>query len=320
MTGHPHETSDANSRLRNADGPIVKVLEILVSLAYVVYDAVTQDPPGTGTTALIVVTCLGEVVLIYQECRTVYKYGGRKVRTMSPEPSPYTPNPNPATLRVYSDDEDAEPKEAKEEKKKKKKKKKADRDEDEAEAGKAKDKDDKKKKNEDSDDEDAEIEVEKQRLVEEAAVYVRIVGAVEEDGSTPKTIANGDYAKTGDVANGRAVYVKVADAARGMWYDTGGKWNCGTMKNVGKPIGYACVKTAAASPERAAGAVWRVSMGAGKWVDQTGVVVTAVTEADEKEEKKKAKDKDDKKKKKKEDSDDEDAVLKEENPLGNLEM
>ena len=58
-----------------ADGPIVKVLEILVSLAYVVYDVATTDPPGTGTTALIVITCLAEVVLIFQECHTVYKYG-----------------------------------------------------------------------------------------------------------------------------------------------------------------------------------------------------------------------------------------------------
>ena len=88
--------------------------------------------------------------------------------------------------------------------------------------------------------------------IAEAAAYVRIAGAVEEDGSTPKTIANGDYAKTGDVANGRAVYVKVGDAARGMWYDTGGTWKCGDMKNVGKTIGSACVTTAAASPRRVA--------------------------------------------------------------------
>ena len=71
-----------------ADGPIVEVLEILVSLAYVVYDAVTQDPPGTGTTALIVVTCLAEIFLIYQEYLTIYKYGGLKVRSMSPECTP----------------------------------------------------------------------------------------------------------------------------------------------------------------------------------------------------------------------------------------
>ena len=97
MTKRHHGESDAKG---GADGPIVKVLEILVSLAYVVYDVATTDPPGTGTTTLIVVTCLAEVVLIFQECRTVYKYGGLKVRTVSPEPSLYTRNPKPLTLRV----------------------------------------------------------------------------------------------------------------------------------------------------------------------------------------------------------------------------
>ena len=116
--------------------------------------------------------------------------------------------------------------------------------------------------------------------IAEAAAHVRIAGAVEADGSTPRANVNGDYARTGEVVNGRAVYVKVGDAVRGLWYDTGGAWRCGTMKNVGKATGYASVMTAAASPEQAAGAVWRVFMGAGKWVEQAGVVATAVTEAD----------------------------------------
>ena len=89
---HDHHQRNVDAK-GGADGPIVKVLEILVSLAYVVYDAVTQDPPGTGTTALIVVTCLAEIFLIYQEYFTIYKYGGLKVRSMSPEPSPCTPKP-----------------------------------------------------------------------------------------------------------------------------------------------------------------------------------------------------------------------------------
>ena len=52
------------------------------------------------------------------------------------------------------------------------------------------------------------------------------------------------------------------------------------MTDVGKTIGSASVTTAAASPERAEGAVWRIKTGAGKWVEQAGVVATAVTEAD----------------------------------------
>ena len=100
LTRYDHGRSDTNSRRGGADGPKAKVLEILVQLAYVVYDAATQDPPGPGTTALIVVTCLAEVVLIFQECHTVYKYGGLKVRTVSPERVPAPRNPTPLTLRV----------------------------------------------------------------------------------------------------------------------------------------------------------------------------------------------------------------------------
>ena len=88
MTGYDHDKSDAKG---GVDGPIVKVLEILVSLAYVVYDAVTQDPPVTGTTALIVVTCLAEIFLIYQEYLTIYKYGGLKERVVSPQQESQAP-------------------------------------------------------------------------------------------------------------------------------------------------------------------------------------------------------------------------------------
>ena len=44
-----------------------KTLELTASLAYVVYDSVTQDPPGEGTTVLIVIACLGEAGLILFE-------------------------------------------------------------------------------------------------------------------------------------------------------------------------------------------------------------------------------------------------------------
>ena len=54
---------------------IIKGLEFLLALAYIVYDAATVDPPGTGTTALIVVTCLIEVLFIYGEYLLVVWYG-----------------------------------------------------------------------------------------------------------------------------------------------------------------------------------------------------------------------------------------------------
>ena len=87
------------------------------------------------------------------------------------------------------------------------------------------------------------------------------------DSSTPKAIV---YAKT------VVVYVKMRDAARGIWYDIGGKWNCAIMKGVGQAEGQAIVT---ASPEWAAGVVWRVSL-EGKWVLQSGMAATAITEAD----------------------------------------
>lgn len=99
------------------------------------------------------------------------------------------------------------------------------------------------------------------------------------DGSTPFAAVHGDYAKTGAVANGRAVYGKVGFAKRAMWYCTvqGGKWVCGTLDNLGTHNHYASVLTAAASPERTAGAVGEVYIG-GKWIGHEAVAATAVSE------------------------------------------
>ena len=120
-----------------------------------------------------------------------------------------------------------------------------------------------------------------------ATEHVRIAGAVTADGSSPKASVNGDYARTGRMANGRAVYRKVGDAERGLWYDAAdGRWICGFWSDVGTPIGYAELTTAADSPERAAGAVWGVLPGPGtvpkdgEFVEQAGVAATAVTEAE----------------------------------------
>jgi hypothetical protein len=154
---------------------------------------------------------------------------------------------------------------------------------------------------------------EEQRAEDErrmAADYVRIAGAVDADGSTPDEgdyCYYGDYAKTGAVANGRAVYAKVGDADMGMWYENAftihskrvvngffgtvsdqthrvydtakGYWRCGNMKNVGTTTGYAFVSAlaSASSPELAAGDVWTVLVGE-KWVKQAAVAAAAVSE------------------------------------------
>jgi len=53
---------------------MVKLLELALCLAYIVYESPTTEPPPGETTALIVVACLAEVLLICFEGYTVFKY------------------------------------------------------------------------------------------------------------------------------------------------------------------------------------------------------------------------------------------------------
>ena len=45
-------------------GLVCKILNVIVSLAYVIYDAYTQYAPGTGSLVLVVLACLSEVFLL----------------------------------------------------------------------------------------------------------------------------------------------------------------------------------------------------------------------------------------------------------------
>jgi len=54
-----------------------KLLEIALCLAYIVYGTATTEPLGPGTTALIVVACLAEVLLLCFEGYTVCKYDAK---------------------------------------------------------------------------------------------------------------------------------------------------------------------------------------------------------------------------------------------------
>jgi hypothetical protein len=53
---------------------VVKMLEIVLAFAYVIYDAATTEPPGVGTTVLVVVACLAEVLLVCFEGYTVFAF------------------------------------------------------------------------------------------------------------------------------------------------------------------------------------------------------------------------------------------------------
>ena len=73
-----HKRSEAQSTLSTG---MVKLLELVLCLAYVIYDVATTETPGVGTTVLVVVSCLAEVLLLCYEGYTVLKYemGSAKV-------------------------------------------------------------------------------------------------------------------------------------------------------------------------------------------------------------------------------------------------
>ena len=60
---------------------MVKLLELVLCLAYVIYDVATTETPGVGTTVLVVVSCLAEALLLCFEGYTVLEYemGSAKV-------------------------------------------------------------------------------------------------------------------------------------------------------------------------------------------------------------------------------------------------
>ncbi len=53
---------------------LLKIVEYSANLAFVFYDAATHDPPGVGTTILVVFASLAEVLLIAFEAHTFFKY------------------------------------------------------------------------------------------------------------------------------------------------------------------------------------------------------------------------------------------------------
>ena len=76
-----------------------------------------------------------------------------------------------------------------------------------------------------------------------AAQYVRIEGATDKNGFAIRKI-NGDYLKTADVCNGRAVYRKVGASTKALWMHEAGMWFLGDVSNVGSALGVMCAITA----------------------------------------------------------------------------
>jgi hypothetical protein len=74
MAESDFETVDETSEVKSST-IMVKILEIVIDLAYVLYDWATAQPPGIGTTLLVISACVAEVLLIAGESYTFYKYG-----------------------------------------------------------------------------------------------------------------------------------------------------------------------------------------------------------------------------------------------------
>ncbi len=53
---------------------LLKIVEYLANLAFLLHDAATSDPPGVGTIVLVVIASLAEVLLIAFEAHTFFKY------------------------------------------------------------------------------------------------------------------------------------------------------------------------------------------------------------------------------------------------------
>jgi hypothetical protein len=53
---------------------LLKIVEYSAGLGFILYDALSQDPPGAGTTVLVVFASLAEILLISLEVYTFWKY------------------------------------------------------------------------------------------------------------------------------------------------------------------------------------------------------------------------------------------------------
>lgn len=116
--------------------------------------------------------------------------------------------------------------------------------------------------------------------------YVCISDAANKDGGALFTI-NGDYEKTRDVRNGRAVYRKVDDDKQALWMSADGTWYMGPVgagkKEIGGTFGHMAAITTGheASPELVSSG-WKVeptAFGTGNddtWVAQAGILMVAV--------------------------------------------
>jgi Ca2+-binding EF-hand superfamily protein len=111
------------------------------------------------------------------------------------------------------------------------------------------------------------------------ASHVRISGVVlhQGDSERPYTGINGEYRRSDEACNGRAVYFKENKPSVAMWLtNNDGKisWCVGPREEVGGDGMWAYVESMGSGPEEAETRAWNVySYNSGSWEEQTGVEV-----------------------------------------------
>ena len=125
------------------------------------------------------------------------------------------------------------------------------------------------------------------RTVRLGAEFVRVSGVMlHYKGETkPYKGINGDYQRSQEVSNGRAVYIKVNKPSTAMWWtNNNGKicWCVGPKEQVGTDKMWGYVESMGFGPEEAERRPWVVySYNSGSWEGQSGVEVLDLDRADE---------------------------------------
>ncbi len=81
LVNFPFDLIDARNLHKKADSDPVptrpnlcaKITQVLLSLGYLLYDTISQNAPGPGTTTLVVVACLSDLLVLGCESYTLYK-------------------------------------------------------------------------------------------------------------------------------------------------------------------------------------------------------------------------------------------------------
>ena len=119
-------------------------------------------------------------------------------------------------------------------------------------------------------------------MVPRGASLVCISGVVLQQGmaSRPHAGVNGEYQRSEEMTNGRAVYTKVSAPGTAMWLsNNNGKicWCVGPREHVGKNQMWCYIESAGFGPEEAAGRPWFVhSYNSDSYVLQSGIVVRSL--------------------------------------------